>query len=259
MSGSNGFTVVIPARYGSTRLPGKPLIDLDGKPMIQHVVERALASRASNVIVATDDRRIVDAVTSEGARAVLTSAKHQSGTDRVWEAIEEVNLTEEAVIVNVQGDEPLVPPDVIDQAADLVAQATDCGVATLCEKMRDGRDIFNPNVVKVVVDLQGRALYFSRAPIPWERGKFESKDVPANWQAWNRHLGIYAFKQWALRRFVTLQPSWLERTESLEQLRLLENGISIAVAESVIAIPAGVDTQDDVERVRKVLAARRLD
>lgn len=254
MSGSNGFTVVIPARYGSTRLPGKPLIDLHGKPMIQHVVERAFASRASNVIVATDDQRIAAAVQTEEAKVVLTSTNLQSGTDRVWEALVDSDLADDAVVVNVQGDEPLIPSAVIDQAADLVNEANDCGVATLCEAVRDGREIFNPNVVKVVADRHGRALYFSRAPIPWERGKFESNEVPANKQAWYRHLGIYAFKYWALRRFVSLPPSRLERLESLEQLRLLESGISIAIAESKIEIPAGVDTQDDVDRVREVLA-----
>lgn len=254
MSVSNGFTVVIPARYGSTRLPGKPLIDLNGKPMIRHVVERALESRASSVIVATDDPRIVDAVQTEGATVVLTSTEHQSGTDRVWEAIEDADLQDEAIVVNVQGDEPLIPPVVINQAADLLDSLRDCGVATLYEAMHEGREIFNSNVVKVVTDRSGHALYFSRAPIPWERGKFESNSVPADWQAWNRHLGIYAYKYWALRRFVSLPQSRLERLESLEQLRLLENGISIAIAESAIEIPAGVDTQDDVDRVREVLA-----
>ena len=257
MSGANGFTVVIPARYGSTRLPGKPLIDLDGKPMIQHVIERALESSASDVVVATDDQRIVDSVTAEGARVVLTSQEHQSGTDRVWEAIKGVDLPDEAVIVNVQGDEPLIPSAVIDQAAELVCKAHDCGVATLCETMRDGHDVFNPNVVKVVKNVHGRALYFSRAPIPWERSKFESNTVPSNSETWFRHLGIYAFEYWALQRFVMLPPGQLEQLESLEQLRLLENGMSIAIAESTLDIPAGVDTQADVDRVRKVLASQR--
>lgn len=245
---------MIPARYGSTRLPGKPLIDLNGKPMIQHVVERALASRASNVIVATDDQRIVDAVNTENVKVVLTSSKHESGTDRVWEAIEGTDLHEESVIVNVQGDEPLIPSAVIDQAAELVSRTEDCGVATLCEAIRDGREIFNPNVVKVVADRRGRALYFSRAPIAWQRGEFESNRVPTQLDSWFRHLGIYAFKYWALQRFVALPQSRLERLESLEQLRLLENGISITIAESDHDIPAGVDTLEDVERVRKVLS-----
>ena len=256
MSGSIGFTVVIPARYGSTRLPGKPLIDLNGKPMIQHVIDRALESHATAVIVATDDQRIVDAVRTSDANVVLTSTEHQSGTDRVWEAIEGFDLANDAVVVNVQGDEPLIPSTVIDQAADLVHAANDCGVATLCEPMRDTRDVFNPNVVKVVMDREGRALYFSRAPIPWERGKFESNASPTNSETWFRHLGIYAFKHWALRRFVELPASRLERLESLEQLRLLENGISIAIAQSTTDIPAGVDTQDDVDRVRKALASQ---
>lgn len=256
MSNTNGFIVVIPARYGSTRLPGKPLIDLNGKPMIQHVIDRALESRASNVIVATDDQRIVDTVTTTDASVVLTSNEHKSGTDRVWEAIEGIGLVDEGVIVNVQGDEPLIPSAVINQAADLVHSANDCGVATLCEPMSDGREVFNPNVVKVVLDRQGRALYFSRAPIPWERGKFESRASPTKEETWFRHLGIYAFKHWALRRFVSMPQSRLERLESLEQLRLLENGIPIAIAQSTADIPAGVDTQDDVDRVRKELASQ---
>ncbi|MCY3860099.1 MAG: 3-deoxy-manno-octulosonate cytidylyltransferase [Gammaproteobacteria bacterium] len=255
MSSSMAFTVVIPARYGSTRLPAKPLVDLNGKPMIQHVVERALASRASNVIVATDDQRILDAINTESVKVVLTSTEHQSGTDRIWEAIEDIDMQDESVIVNVQGDEPLIPSAVIDQAAKLVSDATDCGVATLCEAIRDGRDIFNANVVKVVVDRHGRALYFSRAPIPWQRGVFDSNKNPADTDSWYRHLGIYAFKYWALKRFVSLPQSSLERLESLEQLRLLENGISIAIAESDAVIPAGVDTLEDVERVREVLAS----
>ena len=221
--------------------------------MIQHVVDRALASRASNVIVATDDQRIVDAVNSEDAKVVLTSTEHQSGTDRIWEAIEDASLQDESVIVNVQGDEPLIPSSVIDQAAELVSKTKDCGVATLCEAIGDGREIFNANVVKVVADRQGRALYFSRAPIPWQRGEFESNGIPDNTELWFRHLGIYAFKYWALKRFVSLPQSGLERVESLEQLRLLENGISIAIAESNTAIPPGVDTPEDVARVREVL------
>lgn len=248
-----GFIVVIPSRFGSTRLPGKPLIDLHGKPMIEHVVERALASEASEVIVATDDQRIVEAIKIDGARVVLTSAAHQSGTDRIWEAIADADLADEAVIVNVQGDEPLIPPSVINQAANLVSQVPDCGVATLCEVMHDMRDIFNPNAVKVVADTQGRALYFSRAPIPWERGRFDTNELPPDGKGWFRHLGIYAFKRWALKRFVSLPRSRLEDLESLEQLRLLENGVSIAIAESVVAIPAGVDTQEDVDRVREYL------
>ena len=222
--------------------------------MIQHVVERALASRASDVIVATDDRRIVDAVKTKSVKVVLTSKEHQSGTDRVWEAVEDADLQDESVIVNVQGDEPLIPSAVINQAAELVSSAKDCGVATLCEAIRDGRDIFNSNIVKVVADRNGRALYFSRAPIPWQRGAFDSNEIPNDTDSWFRHLGIYAFKYWALQQFVSLPQSRLETRESLEQLRLLENGMSIAIAESNYTIPAGVDTQEDVERVRKVLS-----
>lgn len=254
MNDTLGFTVVIPSRYGSTRLPGKPLIDLNGKPMIQRVVERALMSGASHVIVATDDQRIVEAVSAEKVEVVLTSAEHESGTDRVWEAIKDADLEDESVIVNVQGDEPLIPSTVINQAAQLVTETEGCGVATLCEAIHDSSEIFNQNVVKVVADRHGRALYFSRAPIPWQRGEFESKRAPVTADSWFRHLGIYAFKYWALKRFVSLPQSSLERLESLEQLRLLENGIAIAIAQSDIVVPAGVDTKEDVERVRDVLS-----
>ena len=254
MSSSNGFTVVIPARYGSTRLPGKPLIDICGKPMIQHVVERALASKASRVIVATDDQRIVDAIDLDNISILLTSAAHPSGTDRIWEAISDSELTDDAVVVNVQGDEPLIPSAVIDQAAELVAESNQCGVATLYEVIQDPADIFNPNVVKVVKGIDGRALYFSRAPIPWERGRFDQGETTAVGSNWFRHLGIYAFRYWALEQFVSLPPSKLESLESLEQLRLLENGVDIAIAESLVAIPGGVDTPDDVDRVREHLS-----
>lgn len=255
MSVSRGFTVVIPARYASTRLRGKPLIDLVGKSMIQRVAEQALMSQATRVVVATDEPRIRDAVSIVGVDVALTSPEHQSGTDRVWEALQQVSGDEDDVVVNVQGDEPLIPPAVIDQAAELVSQDEDCGVATLYESLHEIKDVFNPNIVKVVSDSCGRALYFSRAPIPWERDRFDAEEVIGDCDAWHRHLGIYAFKRWALEKFVTTERSRLERLESLEQLRLLENGIAIAVAESCIEIPAGVDTPEDVERVRRFLLA----
>lgn len=246
-------TVVIPARYGSTRLPGKPLIDLHGKTMIQRVVERALTSEASRVIVATDDARIAKAVNSEGVMVAMTAASHQSGTDRVQEAIANLGLNDEDVVVNVQGDEPLIPPEVIDQAATLLQQHADCGVSTLYEPISDFADVFNPNIVKVVTDNKGHALYFSRAPIPWERGRFDGGAPSGEARGWLRHLGIYAFKYWALAEFVSLAPSRLEKLESLEQLRFLENGISIAIDRSCREIPAGIDTASDVERVRNYL------
>ncbi|MYD44356.1 MAG: 3-deoxy-manno-octulosonate cytidylyltransferase [Gammaproteobacteria bacterium] len=250
MNETKGFTVVIPARFGSTRLPGKPLIDLNGKPMIQRVVERALASQASRVIVATDSSRIVAALEDSGIDVVLTSPEHASGTDRIAEAVAQLDLTEEDVVVNVQGDEPLIPPVVIDQAAELVMSDPNFGVATLYEPMQEIEDVFNPNIVKVVVSVGNRAMYFSRAPIPWERGRFDDHRVTGSAQQWKRHIGIYAFKLWALARFVALPPSRLEKLESLEQLRLLESNVAIAIDESRTAIPAGVDTQADVDRVR---------
>ena len=244
------FTVVIPSRYASTRLPGKPLIDLEGKSMIQRVAEQALASSASRVVVATDDQRIVDSLSGVDVEVALTSPGLQSGTDRVWAAVSQKALNANAVIVNVQGDEPLLPPEVIDQAAHLVAANDMCGVATLCEPMTTMADVFNPNMVKVVVDHDDCALYFSRAPIPWDRDRFDGDSPTGKADGWFRHLGIYAFEHWALKRFVELPPSRLEQLESLEQLRLLENGIRIAVAESAAPIPGGVDTPEDADRVR---------
>lgn len=246
-------TVVIPARYGSTRLPGKPLIDLHGKTMIERVVQRAKSSNADEVIVATDDERIVHALEGVGVKVVMTASSHQSGTDRVWEAIADLGLVDEDVVVNVQGDEPLIPPDVINQAAKLAMRYPDCGVGTLYEPIKDFDEVFDPNIVKVVVDRFGRALYFSRAPIPWERGRFDNKESAGNANGWLRHLGIYAFKRSALAQFVDLDPSNLEQLESLEQLRFLENGIDIALERSCEAIPAGIDTPADVERVREFL------
>ncbi len=247
------FVVAIPSRFESTRLPGKPLIDLNGKPMIQHVVERALDSQASCVVVATDDERIAETVTRLGVVAVMTASEHQSGTDRIWEAVSTLEMDDSSIVVNVQGDEPLLPSRCIRQAAELVAAQSDCGVATLFEAMRSAHEIFDSNTVKVVADVRGYALYFSRAPIPWERGKFNQGQISGDASAWRRHLGIYAFRRWALERFVTLPQSKLEFLESLEQLRLLENGIPIAITRSEVDIPAGVDTAADVERVRAYL------
>ena len=251
---STEFTVVIPTRYGSTRLPGKPLIDLNGKPMIQHVAERALASNASRVIIATDDQRIVDAAVMEGVEVIRSEQEFQSGTDRVWDAISYIDWSRDDIIVNVQGDEPLLPQVAINQAAALVRDHEACGVATLYEPMPTMNDVFDANQVKVVIDKQNRALYFSRAPIPWERGKFDSARATGDASGWYRHVGIYAFRYWALERFVSLPRSRLEELESLEQLRWLENGVSIAIDESLVPIPAGVDTREDVDRVRALLA-----
>lgn len=245
------FQVVIPARYGSTRLPGKPLIDLAGKPMIVRVAEQALMSSATAVVVATDDGRVVDALRGSGAEAMLTRGDHRSGSDRVMEAVDAKGWPDDEIVVNVQGDEPLIPPVVIDQAAARIDD--ECEVATVSEPITDPGDVFDPNIVKVVADRRGRALYFSRAPIPWHRDAFGGRTPPRMDGAWRRHIGIYAYRAVALRAFVSHPPSRLEELEALEQLRLMDHGHAIAVAEAAVPMPGGVDTPADVDRVLGVL------
>lgn len=251
------FSVVIPARYASTRLPGKPLLDIAGKAMVVRVAERALASSAENVVVATDDARVLAAVAATPAEAVMTREDHPTGSDRVMEVVEQQGWADDDVVVNVQGDEPLIPPTVIDQVAGLLRDGS-CGVATLYEPITRGADVFDPNIVKVVVSGVGRALYFSRAPMPWWRDGFRAGDVPdiAGVAAgWKRHIGIYAYRVAALREFVHWPPSALEETEALEQLRLLDHGRAIAAAEAAAPVPGGVDTEADAARVQAMLAA----
>ena len=248
------YRVVIPARYGSTRLPGKPLIDLAGKPMIARVVEQARQSRAASVVVATDDQRVVDAVAASGANAMLTRDDHPTGSDRVMEVVEACGWSDGEVVVNVQGDEPLVPPAVIDQVASLLDDG-DCRVATLSEPITRPADIFDPNIVKVVTSSSGRALYFSRAPIPWSRKDFADGQPPDTGGGWRRHIGIYAYRVDALRAFVGYPPSAIEQIEALEQLRLLDHGHDIAVADAVAPVPGGVDTPADADRVRAAIAS----
>ena len=252
------FHVVIPARFASSRLPGKPLIDLGGETMIARVANQALQSSAASVVVATDDERVAQAVAGTGADAVMTGADHPSGSDRVMEVAAKRGWREDEIVVNVQGDEPLIPPAVIDQVAGLLhVPYSDCGVATLCEPIVRREDVFDPNIVKVVADRSGRALYFSRAPIPWSRAGFEAgfeKSKAALDDAhWKRHIGIYAYRVRALREYVAWPPSPLEELEALEQLRLLDHGRHIAIADAVAAVPGGVDTPADAERVRAIL------
>ena len=251
------FSVVIPARYASTRLPGKPLLDIAGKAMVVRVAERALASSAEDVVVATDDTRVLEALAATPAKAVMTRDDHPTGSDRVMEVVEQQSWADDDVVVNVQGDEPLIPPTVIDQVAGLLRDGS-CGVATLSEPIARGEDVFDPNIVKVVVNRDGRALYFSRAPMPWWREGFRTTEVPDIAVAgvgWQRHIGIYAYRVAALREFVRWPPSPLEETEALEQLRLLDHGRAIAVAEAAEPVPGGVDTAADADRVRAALTA----
>ncbi len=245
------FTVIIPARFASTRLPGKALLDIAGKPMVQRVYEQAVQSKADNVLIATDDQRIADAAQGFGAQVCMTSAAHESGTDRLQEVVSQLHFDEQHVVVNVQGDEPLIPPAVINQVAANLAGNSQAGIATLVEPINDRETVFNPNAVKVTIDSTGRALYFSRAPIPWSRDNFADNDqsLPAGVNYY-RHVGIYAYRVALLNQFVSWSPSSLEVTERLEQLRALENGVAILAEQACENIPAGIDTQQELEAVR---------
>ncbi|MDP3978686.1 MAG: 3-deoxy-manno-octulosonate cytidylyltransferase [Pseudomonas sp.] len=253
---NDAFTVVIPARYASSRLPGKPLQDIAGKPMIQHVWEQASKSSARQVVVATDDARIVEACRGFGAEVLLTRIDHNSGTDRLAEVAAALGLAADAIVVNVQGDEPLIPPEIIDQVAANLAANPQAAIATLAEPIDDVAALFNPNVVKVASDRNGLALTFSRAPLPWARDAFavSREQLPAN-VPYRRHIGIYAYRAQFLHDFVAWGPCWLEDTECLEQLRALWHGVRIHVADALQAPPAGVDTQEDLDRVRRLLGA----
>lgn len=254
---SNPFIVVIPARYASSRLPGKPLLDIAGKTMIQRVYEQACLSDAEEVVVATDDARIEANCQSYGAKVCMTKEDHPSGTDRIQEVAEQLGLSDDAIIVNVQGDEPLIPPAIINQVADNLAGNNKALMSTLCEKIEDTETIFNPNAVKVVFDDSGLALYFSRAPIPWFRDGFNQEPVqlPASIDYY-RHIGIYAYRVAFLHQYVGWSPSALEQTESLEQLRAMSNGVSIHVEKACEKPLAGVDTQADLDLVRELIAKR---
>jgi 3-deoxy-manno-octulosonate cytidylyltransferase (CMP-KDO synthetase) len=245
------FRVVIPARYDSSRLPGKALLPLAGKPMLQWVYERARKSRAAEVIVATDDERIASAARGFNADVALTARSHLSGTDRIAEVAGARGWADSDIVVNVQGDEPLIPPVVIDQVAQLLDAYPRADIATLAARIDQQADFAEPNVVKVACDAGGRALYFSRAPIPWNR------DAPATLTSASlRHIGIYAYRVGALRRLATLAPSRLEQIEKLEQLRALENGMEIRVELAKERPLADVNTAADLERAERALALR---
>ena len=249
-----GFRVVIPARYASTRLPGKPLADIGGCPMIEHVWRRAAESGAEQIVVATDDARVEAAASRFGADVCLTRSDHQSGTDRIAEVADRYAWPDAAIVVNLQGDEPTMPPGLLRQVAGLLASHPGASIATLAVTIRDREELFDPNVVKVVTARQGHALYFSRAPIPWHRGSFPSREgeLPAGAAFW-RHLGIYAYRVGFLRRFVTWPAAGMEECEALEQLRALWQGERIQVALADEAPAGGVDTPEDLERVRGLL------
>jgi len=248
------FTVVIPARYQSTRLPGKPLADIGGKPMIQWVYEQSLLAGAERVIIATDDRRVEQVVKGFGGIVCMTSPDHQSGTERLAEVVSLMGIEDDHIIVNVQGDEPLVPPAIIRQVADNLAKSQ-APMATLAVEIKEQEEVFNPNAVKVVTDSEGYALYFSRATIPWDRDNFAADDK-AIVQPLMRHIGIYAYRAGFINTYINWQPSQLEKIECLEQLRVLWYGEKIHVAVALEAPPAGVDTPEDLETVRRIIANR---
>lgn len=247
------FTVIIPARYSSTRLPGKPLLDLAGKPMIQRVYEQACQSDARSVVVATDDERIKECVLSFGGEVCMTSASHESGTDRLAEVARHLALDESECVVNVQGDEPLIPPSVINQVARNL-EVSGASMSTLSEEIESQEVAFDPNAVKVVCDKNGIALYFSRAPIPWSRDTFSSVGgaLPQN-QVLQRHVGIYGYRVGFLHQFVQWGPCALEQVESLEQLRAMWHGAKIHVELAVEPPAPGIDTEADLIAVRKLL------
>ena len=249
------FVVVIPARYASTRFPGKPLAELSGKPMVAHVVDRALESGADEVIVATDDKRIADAVAACECTPAMTQADHTTGTDRIAEVVKQRGWHDDTIVVNAQGDEPLMPPDMISAVASKLDECADAAIATACHPISEVAEFMDPNAVKVVVDRRGYALYFSRAPIPWPRDAFaaDRTQLPADLPAY-RHVGIYAYRCSFLRAYAELAPAALERFESLEQLRALANGYRIAVSIATEAPPPGIDTPGDLERARKRMA-----
>lgn len=247
------FCIAIPARHASSRLPGKPLLPLAGRPMIAHVVERALAAGAGEVVVATDDARIAQAAEAAGAAAFMSRAEHASGTDRLAECADAMGWPDQRIVVNLQGDEPLAPPEALARLARLLAE--DGGeMATLASPLTESEAFFDPNCVKLVCDDGGHALYFSRAPIPWERDRFARERLGPPAAGALRHIGVYAYRVGFLKRFAAMPPSRLEQLEALEQLRALAAGVRIRVGLHPEAWPPGVDTEADWQRAARMLS-----
>jgi 3-deoxy-manno-octulosonate cytidylyltransferase (CMP-KDO synthetase) len=243
------FKVVIPARYASTRLPGKPLLDIAGKPMVVRVAEQALQSGASEIVIATDFEKIVETAKSHNIKSVMTRVNHVSGTDRIAEVAQTLNWADDDIVVNVQGDEPLIDPKLIQQVAAHLAISKDAVMATACHAIHDEASLLNPNIVKVVLDANGNALYFSRAPIPYPRDDVYKQNIQAH-----RHIGIYAYRVGFLKQYSQLSITTLEQIESLEQLRVLHHGYKIGVTITENAPASGVDTQEDLDAVRALFA-----
>jgi 3-deoxy-manno-octulosonate cytidylyltransferase (CMP-KDO synthetase) len=249
------FVVVIPARFASARLPGKPLADIAGKPMVVHVADRARESGAQEVIVATDDRRIQEAVAKHGYDAMMTRPDHASGTDRIAEIAIARAWPDELIVVNVQGDEPRIPPQLVRAVAEQLVNNRDAAIATACHHVHSATEMFDPNVVKVVLDMRGYAAYFSRAPIPYARDAFKADPsrLPEGLPVY-RHLGLYAYRCGFLKIYSTLAPAAVEQFESLEQLRALWHGYRISVAVTDQAPDPGVDTPEDLEKMRRAFS-----
>jgi len=247
------FTVFIPARYASTRLPGKPLLEIAGKPLIQHAYERACESPATRVVIATDDERIRSAAQTFGAETIMTASDHTSGTERIAEASAKLGIADEAVIVNLQGDEAHMPQAVIRQVGELLGGDDSADMATLYRPITDVEEFKDPNVVKLVFDAQGYALYFSRSPIPWHGPADPDAGTPPVMEAY-RHIGLYAYRARFLRQYAALPPCAEERLERLEQLRALHHGIKIRVAQALREVPPGIDSPADLERARTSFA-----
>lgn len=242
------FVVVIPARYASTRLPGKPLADICGKPMIQHVYEKACLSGASKVVIATDHQKVFDAAKRFTSNVLMTREDHQSGTERLAEVVDLLNLADDTIVVNVQGDEPLLSPDNVSQVATLLAQSI-APMATLSVAIEERDEVFNPNAVKVVSDINKNALYFSRASIPFDRSTMMAELQPLNLAPFQRHVGIYAYRAGFIKQYIELSVSPLELLESLEQLRVLYHGYAIKIEQALVTPHAGVDTPEDLAKV----------
>jgi 3-deoxy-manno-octulosonate cytidylyltransferase (CMP-KDO synthetase) len=246
------FKVVIPARFASTRLPGKPLLDIGGKPMVVRVAEQAAQSGAQQIIIATDHQPIVAAAQEHGFQACMTRAEHASGTDRIAEVAAKQGWTDDTIVVNVQGDEPLIPPQLIRAVAQHLHDHPDCAIATACHPIHDEASMRNPNIVKVVLDQFDNALYFSRAPIPWPRDAYaHNQPLPKDVNVL-RHIGIYAYRVGFLRIYGQLTPAPIEQIESLEQLRALYHGYKIGVSKTDQAPPSGVDTEQDLQIARRL-------
>ncbi|MCG6969942.1 MAG: 3-deoxy-manno-octulosonate cytidylyltransferase [Gammaproteobacteria bacterium] len=258
------FSVVIPARFASSRLPGKPLLDIAGKPLIQHVYECATKSNAERVVIATDDARIEAVAKSFGAQVCLTSTYHRSGTERIAEVIQTLRFNRDDIVVNLQGDEPMMPGELITQVANQLQEHSQASMSTLCARIHDDAELFNPNVVKVVRDNQGYALYFSRSPIPWDRNRFPPQMsqfafhnlAVCEHSDYFKHIGLYAYTAGFVLQYINYPQSSLEQLESLEQLRGLQNGHKIYAGEARQDGGIGVDTEEDLEKVRQNFTSR---